>query len=128
MFRQGIVVLHQDSDSDHDIINIFERQRALRLIPLLCFDEAPRVLGPMSASIEMMGCVISVVKTMTITLWMIRKACNLTTERSTYCLVNQCDAGAEIRVRIYLVNKTMLPPIPNHHPKSHKREGQNQDK
>lgn len=42
----------------------------------------------------------------------------------TYWYINKCDTRSVVRVRLFIVDESVLPPIADHEPKSHKDEGQ----
>lgn len=53
-FRQMVIVLPQDPESDHQVIDVAEHKCVLLCVRALLFQEGKRMITPVSARIEMM--------------------------------------------------------------------------
>lgn len=68
MLCQLVVVLRHTSVRDLEIVNVLKNEGALSLVAVFAFDEAQRVITPMSSSIEMVGGMVAIIEAVTVTL------------------------------------------------------------
>jgi hypothetical protein len=63
------VIFLQQLDRNHDVINVVKNKCMLIRVPVLLLDEGNWVLSPMSAGIEVVGGMVSIIVTKAITLY-----------------------------------------------------------
>ena len=80
------------------------------------------VLAPVAAGVEVVRGVVAVVEAVAVALVDMLALNRLGGAEGTYGNVDDSDAGAEVRVRLDLVDKRVLCPVPNHHAEAHNGE------
>jgi hypothetical protein len=63
-----LVVLHQEPNGDHEIVDVVEDQCPLLGIRLLLVEEGLRMVTPVAERVEVMGGMVPIVKAVTVTL------------------------------------------------------------
>lgn len=66
--RQMIVILPQERDRDHDIVDVAEHKRLLRRVLLLRFEEGGWVFTPVPQRVQVMRGMVAVVETVAVAL------------------------------------------------------------
>lgn len=123
--RQCIVVLHQQPDRNHQVIDIVKHQSSAFAVCFFGLQEVDRLVAPVPARVEMVRCVVAVVEAVAVAL----RSCQYVVkvgwwkeEGRTDWYIDQRDARPEVRVRIHLVHKSMLSPVAHHQAETHQHE------
>lgn len=60
------VILFQQRDRHHDVVDVVEHERFLRTILRLRFRECHRVIAPMAPGVQVMGGVVAIVEAVSV--------------------------------------------------------------
>lgn len=83
-------------------------------IEMLSLDERCWMLTPVPEWVEMMRCVVAVIKAVTITLCFLLVPTFVQKEGATYRHIDQSDARPVVRIWLIFIHKGVLTPISNH--------------
>ena len=122
--REALVVLHQEADGDHEVVDVVEDQGALLGVGVLLLEEGLGVVAPVAEGVEVVRGVVPVVEAVAVALRMggvsFTGSCILGLGW-TYRHVDQRDAGAEVGVRLVPVYQGVLAPVSHHQADAHQR-------
>lgn len=63
-----LIVLHQEPDSDHEVVDVVEDQCTLLGVCLLLMEECLRVVPPVAQGVEVVGRMIPIVEAVSVAL------------------------------------------------------------
>lgn len=66
--REVLVVAHHEPHRDHEVVDVVEDERVLAAVDALALEEVHWVVSPVAEGIEVVGCVVAVVVTVSIAL------------------------------------------------------------
>lgn len=65
---KDVVIFSQQSNGDHEVVNVAEYKGAFFGIGVLGFDETERVVAPVTAGVEVVRSVIAIIEAMAVAL------------------------------------------------------------